>query len=70
VAGWLSAVASVSERARRDRFDEAIRTENVTVRLRAGVIAEVGPGRPATQGSDGLQPPATCTPAPGLLTCE
>jgi hypothetical protein len=70
VAGSLSAVAAMSESARKDRFEEAVRTENVAVRLRAGVIVEVGPGRPATQGSEGLLPPESCTPAPGSLQCE
>ncbi|MBL8349083.1 MAG: autotransporter-associated beta strand repeat-containing protein, partial [Burkholderiaceae bacterium] len=69
LTGSLSAVASVSETARRERFDEAVRTENVAIRLRAGVIAEVGPGRPATQGSQGLRMPSTCTAASGRLGC-
>jgi hypothetical protein len=69
LAGALSAVQAVSEKARQDRFDEAVRTENVAVRLRAGVIAEVGPGRPATQGSEGARLPATCTPLSGTLNC-
>ncbi len=56
----LSSVAAVSESARRDRFEEAVRTENVTLRLRAGVIAEVGPGRAATVGSGGVQAPPSC----------
>jgi autotransporter-associated beta strand protein len=70
VTGSLSAVASVSESARKDRFEEAVRTENVAVRLRSGVIAEVGPGRPATQGSEGARPPQSCTPAEGTLQCR
>ena len=61
---------SVSESARKERFDEAVRTENVAVRLRSGVIAEVGPGRPATVGREGALPPASCTPVPGTLACE
>ena len=65
----LSAVASVSETARRERFEEAVRTENVAIRLRAGVIAEVGPGRPATQGAQGLRLPATCALDLGRLGC-
>ena len=60
LAGSLAAVAAVSETARRDGFDEAVRTENVAIRLRAGVIAEVGPGRSATVGSAGLRLPASC----------
>ena len=53
----ISATVAVSESARKERFDEAIRTENVAVRLRSGVIAEVGPGRPATQGAEGIRVP-------------
>ncbi|CAN5422426.1 autotransporter-associated beta strand repeat-containing protein [soil metagenome] len=68
-SGALSAAASVSEEARRQRFEEAVRTENVAVRLRSGVIAEVGPGRPATVGSDGVKPPVTCSPKEGELRC-
>ena len=70
VESSISATVSVSEGARKERFDEAIRTENVAVRLRAGVIAEVGPGRPATQGSEGARGPASCAPAVGKLACE
>jgi len=69
LAGSLSAVASVSETARRERFDETVRTENVAIRLRAGVIAEVGPGRPATQGSQGLKLPSSCSAVGNLLGC-
>jgi autotransporter-associated beta strand protein len=69
VQSSISAIASVSENARRERFDEAVRTENVALRLRAGVIAEVGPGRPATEGAAGAAPPPQCAPGPGLV-CE
>jgi len=69
LSGSISAIVSVSESARRERFEEAVRTENVAVRLRAGVIAEVGPGRPATQGSDGARPPESCAPLAGALNC-
>ena len=69
LSGSLSAVASVSESTRRERFEEAVRTENVAIRLRAGVIAEVGPGRSATQGSQGLKLPATCSSAGAALGC-
>ena len=70
VAGSLSAVAAVSESARRDRFEEAVRTENVTVRLRSGVIAEVGPGRPATVGAEGAATPQVCEPQANALACR
>ncbi|MFG6464905.1 filamentous hemagglutinin N-terminal domain-containing protein [Roseateles sp. DXS20W] len=67
--GALSSIASVSEAARRDRFEEAVRTENVASRLRGGVITEVGPGRPATEGSAGTQPPRSCAPVGAQLGC-
>jgi autotransporter-associated beta strand protein len=63
LSGALSSVAAVSEAARKDRFEETVRTENVAVRLRAGVIAEVGPGRPATVGTEGARLPEVCSPA-------
>jgi hypothetical protein len=70
VTGALSSIDGDAEDARRARFQETVRTENVTIRLRAGVIAEVGPGRPATQGSDGAKPPEACEPAAGKgLAC-
>ena len=69
LAGSLSAVASVSETARRERFDETVRTENVAIRLRAGVIAEVGPGRPATQGTQGIRLPSSCSSVGNVLGC-
>ncbi len=65
VEGALSSIASVSESARRDRFEEAVRTENVASRLRGGVITEVGPGSPATKGSSGAASPAGCNVAGG-----
>jgi filamentous hemagglutinin family protein len=65
-SGALSSINGDAEDARRARFQETVRTENVTVRLRAGVIAEVGPGRAATQGSDGATPPVQCDPTPPL----
>ena len=71
VSGSISATLAVSEGARKERFDEAVRTENVALRLRAGVIAEVGPGTPATVNTmpmEGLRPPS-CAPAPGSLSC-
>ena len=70
VSGSISATVAVSEGARKERFDDAVRTENVAVRLRAGVIAEVGPGRPATVGTEGAKPPAGCAPVAATLTCE
>jgi hypothetical protein len=67
----VSAVASTAEDARRKRFEETVRTENVTTRLRSGVIAEVGPGRPATTGTQGAAPPPLCeSGAAAPLVCD
>jgi autotransporter-associated beta strand protein len=69
VENSISATVAVSEGARKAGFDDAVRTENVAVRLRAGVIAEVGPAPAATQGTEGLRVPDSCNPAPGALLC-
>jgi hypothetical protein len=71
VAGSISSTVSVSEGARKERFEESIRTENVAIRLRSGVIAEVGPGTPATTSSVALDPmrPVICAPAGAGLGC-
>jgi hypothetical protein len=69
--GALSSINGDAEEARRARFQDTVRTENVTVRLRAGVIAEVGPGRASTQGSEGARPPEVCDPAAQpALSCK
>ena len=69
--GSIASTVSVSESARRERFDETLRTENVAPRLRAGVIAEVGPGTPATTSPGSLDPmrPTACTPQGSTLGC-
>ncbi|WP_205702736.1 beta strand repeat-containing protein [Rubrivivax rivuli] len=69
VENSISATVAVSEGARKAGFDDAVRTENVAVRLRAGVIAEVGPAPAATQGTEGLRVPSGCAPAAGALLC-
>ncbi len=69
VENSISATVAVSEAARKNAFDEAVRTENVAVRLRAGVIAEVGPAPSATQGTEGIRLPRICPPSSGLLSC-
>ena len=70
VSGSISATVAVSENARRERFEEAVRTENVATRLRAGVIAEVGAGRPATvRHRRGTPAGGNCAPAGGTLGC-
>jgi filamentous hemagglutinin family protein len=69
VESSISATVSVSESARKERFEEAVRTENVATRLRAGVIAEVGPAPSATQGTEGARPPQSCPPGGTELKC-
>jgi hypothetical protein len=69
-AGALAAVIALIEEARHARFDEAVRTENVSSRLRSGVIAEVGAGRPATVGRESIRLPDTCEIKPKTLRCE
>lgn len=70
-SGAISSINGDAEDARRARFQETVRTENVTVRLRSGVIAEVGPGRASTQGSEGAKPPELCDPADKpALSCK
>ncbi len=69
-SGALAAVTAIVEDARQTRFEEAVRTENVKSRLRSGVIAEVGAGRPATVGRESIRLPLNCNPKPGSLECE
>jgi hypothetical protein len=68
-AGALAAVIALIEDARHARFEEAVRTENVSSRLRSGVIAEVGAGRPATVGRESIRLPENCPVKPGGLQC-
>ena len=68
--GALSAVTAIVEDARQTRFEEAVRTENVKSRLRSGVIAEVGSGRPATVGRESIRLPQNCPVKPDSLQCE
>jgi hypothetical protein len=68
--GALAAVIALIEDARQARFEEAVRTENVRSRLRSGVIAEVGAGRPATVGRESIRLPDTCEIKPKTLQCE
>jgi len=69
-SGALTAVTAITEEAREELFEEAVRTENVSQRLRSGVIAEVGAGRPATVGRESIRMPQTCTVKAGSLACE
>lgn len=68
--GALSAVTATVEDARQTRFEETVRTENVKSRLRSGVIAEVGSGRPATVGRESIRLPENCPVRANSLTCR
>ncbi|WP_164886936.1 beta strand repeat-containing protein, partial [Piscinibacter defluvii] len=68
--GALTAVTATVEDARQTRFEEAVRTENVKSRLRSGVIAEVGSGRPATVGRESIKLPENCPVKPDSLQCN
>jgi autotransporter-associated beta strand protein len=70
VTGSLSAVVAVSEGARKERFEESLRTENVALRLRLGVVAEVGPGPSATRGGGEAAPPEACASAANVFECS
>jgi hypothetical protein len=69
-ASAISNNTSLLETARRGLFEEAVRTENVAPRLRAGVIAEVGSGRPATEGAAAATRPEVCEPKAGDTVCN
>lgn len=68
--GALTAVTATVEDARQTRFEETVRTENVKSRLRSGVIAEVGSGRPATVGRESIRLPENCPVKSGTLSCQ
>lgn len=68
--GALSAVTATVEDARQTRFEETVRTENVKSRLRSGVIAEVGSGRPATVGRESIRLPENCSVRSNSLSCQ
>jgi filamentous hemagglutinin family protein len=70
LVGAITSVLGVAEDARREKVEEAVRTENVAPRLRSGVIVEVGPGRPATEDREGTQRPELCEPAGDSLSCQ
>lgn len=68
--GALTAVTATVEDARQTRFEETVRTENVKSRLRSGVIAEVGSGRPATVGRESIRLPENCSVQSNRLQCQ
>ncbi|MCQ8895456.1 filamentous hemagglutinin N-terminal domain-containing protein [Limnobacter humi] len=56
--------------ARQEQTMSVVRTENVASRVINGVVVEVGPGRPATEGTGELMRPASCEGGDGHLTCS
>ena len=68
-ASAINSSTTLLENARRNLFEAAVRTENVAPRLRAGVIAEVGKGRSAVEGSRAARRPEQCEPTAGTLDC-
>lgn len=55
--------------ARQEQTRSVVRTENVAGKIINGVVAEVGPGRPATEGEGGAGKPATCDAEDSGLSC-
>lgn len=55
--------------ARQEQTRSVVRTENVAGKIINGVVAEVGPGRPATEGEGGAGKPATCDAEDSGLNC-
>ncbi|WP_291714045.1 hypothetical protein [Limnobacter sp. CACIAM 66H1] len=55
--------------ARQEQTRSVVRTENVAGKIINGVVAEVGPGRPATEGEGGATKPGTCDAEASGLSC-
>ena len=56
--------------ARQEQTRSVVRTENVAGKIINGVVAEVGPGRPATEGEGGAGKPDSCEAAGDGLSCN
>jgi hypothetical protein len=56
--------------ARQEQTRSVVRTENVAGKIINGVVAEVGPGRPATEGEGGAGKPDSCDAAGEGLSCN
>ncbi|NJM31573.1 MAG: hypothetical protein HC848_00085 [Limnobacter sp.] len=56
----LTTIFGESAQARQREVRSAVRTESVADRLVNGVIAELGKGKPATEGGGGLKKPDSC----------
>jgi len=55
--------------ARQEQTRSVVRTENVAGKIINGVVAEVGPGRPATEGEGGAGKPDSCEVTDEGLRC-
>ena len=56
--------------ARQEQTRSVVRTENVAGKIIHGVVVEVGPGRPATEGEGGAGKPTSCDAADTGLACN
>lgn len=56
--------------ARQEQTRSVVRTENVAGKIINGVVTEVGPGRPATEGEGGPGKPDSCEAAGDGLSCN
>lgn len=56
--------------ARQEQTRSVVRTENVAGKIINGVVAEVGAGRPATEGEGGAGKPDSCEAAGDGLSCN
>lgn len=56
--------------ARQEQTRSVVRTENVAGKIINGVVVEVGPGSPATEGEGGAGKPSSCDAADTGLACN
>jgi hypothetical protein len=66
----LASIVALQEKVRRDKYEEAVSTENVARDLRDRVIVEVGLGRSATIGYEGIKRPSVCVPGEKSMQCS
>jgi hypothetical protein len=66
----IASIVALQEKVRRDKYEEAVSTENVAHDLRDRVIVEVGLGGSATSGDEGIKRPAACDPGEQSMQCS
>jgi hypothetical protein len=66
----LASIVALQEKVRRDKYEEAVSTENVAHDLRDRVIVEVGLGGSATGGDEGIKRPEVCSPVGQSMQCS